>query len=274
MGRSISNRASGFGPAHRAGDIHQGRRPGRARYIRQDGAADARPCDRGSNKTSPPAEIFHRMVCRRGHRPNIGRCRSCLWPEPEQSCHRRATIDTDAPGTRHAATISRLSASGHTLCRRFARKLVSIISVVDTFHPQVTILGALPRPPKSRRRPLPEGYSLWAAGDDCIPDVLLIASLPAASRHSAPLPAAVRPWSDRTIHDPHVRHAVRLERHRTPLHQDQPSLDEWSGREDEPHNQGSDSSVIPLRQSPRAHAPQRLRRRLQCRPNAPEPHTL
>jgi hypothetical protein len=47
----------------------------------------------------------------------------------------RATTDTDAPGTRQAATISRFSDSGHTLCRRFARKLVSIIEVVDTFHP-------------------------------------------------------------------------------------------------------------------------------------------
>jgi len=29
--------------------------------------------------------------------------------------YRRATIDTDAPGAHAAATISRLSASGHTL---------------------------------------------------------------------------------------------------------------------------------------------------------------
>ena len=46
----------------------------------------------------------------------------------------RAIIDTDAPGTRDAATISRLSASGHDLCRRLTRKFASIISFVDTSH--------------------------------------------------------------------------------------------------------------------------------------------
>jgi hypothetical protein len=46
----------------------------------------------------------------------------------------RATIDTDAPGAQEAATISRLSASGHDLCRRLARGLVSITAFVDTSH--------------------------------------------------------------------------------------------------------------------------------------------
>src|ERR1700723_2293624 len=72
----------------------------------------------------------------------------------------RATTDTDAPGTRHAATISRLSASGHTFSRRFARKLLSIISVVDTFHPQVTMPGSSPKSSNPRRWPPPEGYHL------------------------------------------------------------------------------------------------------------------
>ena len=44
----------------------------------------------------------------------------------------RATTETDAPGASDAATISHLSASGHNLCRRLTRKLVSIISIVDT----------------------------------------------------------------------------------------------------------------------------------------------
>ena len=46
--------------------------------------------------------------------------------------YRRATAETDAPGASDAATISRLSASGHDLCRRVTRKLVSICSIVDT----------------------------------------------------------------------------------------------------------------------------------------------
>jgi hypothetical protein len=46
----------------------------------------------------------------------------------------RATIDTDAPGANDAATISRLSAWGHDLCRRLTRGLVSIAEVVDTSH--------------------------------------------------------------------------------------------------------------------------------------------
>ena len=48
--------------------------------------------------------------------------------------YRRATIDTDAPGANAASTISRLSASGHDLCRRLARGLVSITAFVDTSH--------------------------------------------------------------------------------------------------------------------------------------------
>lgn len=35
---------------------------------------------------------------------------------------------------------------------------LSVISVVDTFRPQVTIPGTLPKPQDQRRRPLPEGY--------------------------------------------------------------------------------------------------------------------
>jgi len=40
--------------------------------------------------------------------------------------YRRATTEADAPGASDAATISRLSASGHNPCRRLMRKLVSI----------------------------------------------------------------------------------------------------------------------------------------------------
>jgi hypothetical protein len=45
--------------------------------------------------------------------------------------YRRATTETDAPGSNVAATISRFSASGHRLFRRCSR-LVSIIAFVDT----------------------------------------------------------------------------------------------------------------------------------------------
>ncbi len=48
----------------------------------------------------------------------------------------RATTDTDAPGADAAATISRFSASGHTFRR--TRALVSIIGLVDTYHPADT----------------------------------------------------------------------------------------------------------------------------------------
>ena len=44
----------------------------------------------------------------------------------------------------------------------------------------------------------------------------------------------------------------RRERHRAPPHQDQAPLDQWPGREDEPHHQGSHRQALPLRQPPAA----------------------
>src|SRR5262245_16062638 len=51
--------------------------------------------------------------------------------------YRRATIETDAPGSDVAATISRFNASGQRLCRLFA-SLVSMSAFVDTFPPALT----------------------------------------------------------------------------------------------------------------------------------------
>lgn len=48
----------------------------------------------------------------------------------------------------------------------------------------------------------------------------------------------------------------RRARHRAPLHQDQPSLDQWSGRADEPDHQGRDREALPRR------PPDQLRRHL------------
>jgi hypothetical protein len=53
---------------------------------------------------------------------------------------------------------------------------------------------------------------------------------------------------DGSLYDAHVRPALPRERHRAPLHQDQPSLDQRSGRTDEPNHQGRDRQTLPLRQ--------------------------
>ena len=45
-----------------------------------------------------------------------------------------------------------------------------------------------------------------------------------------------------------LRHDLRGERHRASPHQAKPSLDQWSGRADEPHHQGSDRQTHPLRE--------------------------
>jgi len=69
-----------------------------------------------------------RQHCRRqAEIPPIG-----LSEFPRPPLYRRATTETDAPGASDAATISRLSASGHNPCRRLTRKLVSIFPIVDT----------------------------------------------------------------------------------------------------------------------------------------------
>ena len=51
--------------------------------------------------------------------------------------YRRATTETDAPGSHVAATISRFNASGQRLCRLFA-SLVSMSAFVDTSPPALT----------------------------------------------------------------------------------------------------------------------------------------
>src|SRR5439155_1580528 len=69
---------------------------------------------------------------------------------------------------------------------------------------------------------------LRASADNPPPDPLVVAPLSAAA------------W-DRAV-------AGYRERHRAPLHQDQPSLDQRSGRTDEPNHQGRDRQTRPLRQ--------------------------
>ena len=71
---------------------------------------------------------------------------------------------------------------------------------------------------------------------------------PDRQRHPVPLCAALRRRPDGSLYDAHVRHALPRERHRAPLHQDQPSLDQRSGRTDEPNHQGRDRQTLPLRQ--------------------------
>jgi transposase len=80
-------------------------------------------------------------------------------------------------------------------------------------------------------------------------------------RHPVPFRAALRQRAYSPLHDPHVRHAMPGKRHRAPVHQNQPSLDQWPGRADEPNHQGRDGQALPLRQPRSAPAtPQRLRR--------------
>ena len=66
-------------------------------------------------------------------------CESWVWRGP---CSHRIAERPSTSTLRHGTCyqdLSRFSASGHILCRRFPRKLVSIISVVDNFHHQVTM---------------------------------------------------------------------------------------------------------------------------------------
>jgi transposase-like protein len=60
------------------------------------------------------------------------------------------------------------------------------------------------------------------------------------------LPAAIRQWPDSDLHVAHVRPALRRERDRPPAYQDQAPLDQWAGRTDEPHNQGSHRQTLSL----------------------------
>ena len=76
-------------------------------------------------------------------------------------------------------------------------------------------------------------------------------SLPPASLHQAE-------HTGPSVHEPrvrplrlpsHLRSRVRRERDRAPQNQGEPSLDQRSGRADEPHDQGSHRQTLPLRLS-------------------------
>src|SRR5215212_9730947 len=77
---------------------------------------------------------------------------------------------------------------------------------------------------------------------------------------------------------PLVRGGLRRSRYRAPADQATPSMDQRSGREDEPNHQGRDSQALPLWQPrPTQAAPRRLRRSLQLRSapqDAERPHAL
>src|SRR3954449_13236400 len=79
-------------------------------------------------------------------------------------------------------------------------------------------------------------------------------------------------WAERAIYDAHVRSALPRARYRTPIHQDQSSLDQWPGRTNEPHDQGRNRQTLSLRRSrPVAPPSRRLRRRLQFRTPSEDP---
>src|SRR6516164_9347714 len=59
-------------------------------------------------------------------------------------------------------------------------------------------------------------------------------------------PTTIRGRPDGKIRDTYVRSALPREWHRTSADQDQASLDQWSGRAHEPHDQGSDRPTLPL----------------------------
>src|SRR3954447_5399164 len=76
----------------------------------------------------------------------------------------------------------------------------------------------------------------------------------------------------RTRYDAHVRSALPRARYRTPIHQDQSSLDQRPGRTNEPHDQGRNRQTLSLRRSrPVAPPSRRLRRRLQFRTPSEDP---
>ena len=72
--------------------------------------------------------------------------------------------------------------------------------------------------------------------------------------------------------DTHVRYALPRKWHRTSADQDQASLDQWSGRAHEPHDQGSDRPTLLLRPTRSAQSPpRRLHQCLQLRSAAEDP---
>src|SRR4029077_13623197 len=82
----------------------------------------------------------------------------------------------------------------------------------------------------------------------------------------------IRGRPDGKIRDTYVRSALPREWHRTSADQDQASLDQWSGRAHEPHDQGSDRPTLPLRPTRSAQSPpRRLHQCLQLRAAAEDP---
>ncbi len=102
--------------------------------------------------------------------------------------------------------------------------------------------------------------------------------LPEVLRHPVHIPSTLRGRPDGKIYDAHVRHALHRKRNRTSTHQNQTSLDQWSGRTHEPDNQGRDRQTLSLREPrPTRKAPHRLHQRLQLRPppqDAERPHAF
>jgi len=62
------------------------------------------------------------------------------------------------------------------------------------------------------------------------------------------LPPRLRQRANRTLYHAYVRYALPGKRHRAPLHQNQSSMDKWTGRTNEPDHQGSNRQTLPLRQ--------------------------
>src|SRR3954462_1956057 len=90
--------------------------------------------------------------------------------------------------------------------------------------------------------------------------------------HPVPFATATSKCAERAIYDAHVRSALPRARYRTPIHQDQSSLDQRPGRTNEPHDQGRNRQTLSLRRSrPVAPPSRRLRRRLQFRTPSEDP---
>ncbi len=70
---------------------------------------------------------------------------------------------------------------------------------------------------------------------------------PHRQRHPVPASTALRRWPNRAVHGADVRHVLPREWHRTPLHQDQLSLDQQSGSTHEPHHRKAGSATPPGR---------------------------
>src|SRR3954463_3675342 len=104
--------------------------------------------------------------------------------------------------------------------------------------------------------------------------VCLLAECNAPSKcgHPVPVATATSKCAERAIYDAHVRSALPRARYRTPIHQDQSSLDQRPGRTNEPHDQGRNRQTLSLRRSrPVAPPSRRLRRRLQFRTPSEDP---